>query len=107
MPNPFYRYPLLSVTCAIALSHPQVAAARPNCSSHADVRQVLADRFGETQQRVGTNQAGQIVEIYASFQTGSWTLVITIPEGVSCLAASGHNYASDFAVAQPFETASN
>ena len=42
----------------------------------------------------------QIAEIYASTRTGSWTLVITVPKGPSCVVTSGQNYSDGHAVTQ-------
>lgn len=86
---------------------PQATMAGSNCAPHSEVRQVLSDRFGETRRRVGTNSAGQIIEIFASQHTDSWTLVISFPDGMSCLAASGQNYSDDLDVPQNFASVRN
>ena len=39
---------------------------------------------------IGANNA--IVEVFASDQTGSWTITVTAPGGLTCLVASGQAF---------------
>ncbi len=32
------------------------------------------------------------MEIYASDETGSWTIIVTLPDGMACLVAAGQSY---------------
>ena len=34
----------------------------------------------------------QVMELFASADTGSWTITVTLPEGTTCLVASGQNF---------------
>jgi len=36
-------------------------------------------------------QPGQVLELFAS-SSGSWTMVVTTPNGTSCLIAAGENW---------------
>ena len=38
----------------------------------------------------GRNNA--MVEVFASEETGSWTILVTMPTGVTCLVASGEAF---------------
>ena len=49
----------------------------------------LAKRFGETLRSVGLQRAEGLVEVYASEKTGTWTILVTRPDGMSCLLAAG------------------
>ncbi|MGR3714814.1 MAG: hypothetical protein ACU0A6_17030 [Shimia sp.] len=33
-----------------------------------------------------------MVEIFASGDSGSWTIIVTMPNGSTCLMATGQNY---------------
>lgn len=33
-----------------------------------------------------------VVEVFASLETGTWTITITRPDGLTCLAASGEGF---------------
>ena len=35
---------------------------------------------------------GAMVETFASLETGTWTIVVTPPEGLSCLVSSGTDF---------------
>ena len=67
------------------------AAAEPGqaCADRTHVIQKLAERFGETLRSVGLHDDDGVVEIYSSDQTGTWTILVTHPDGKSCLLAEG------------------
>lgn len=65
------------------------------CAARAQVVERLAERFGETLQSMGLNQRNRLIEIYASDSTGSWTILMTRPDGTSCLVASGELWEVD------------
>ncbi|MDX1780905.1 MAG: hypothetical protein R3256_06260 [Thalassovita sp.] len=52
----------------------------------------LAARFGETRRAIGLAADNTMVEVFASDQTGSWTITVTTPESMTCLIASGEAY---------------
>jgi len=72
----------------LLLCAPQ-AMAEQACADRAEVVNRLERNFGETRQSMGLNAQTGVVEVYASDQTGTWTIVLTRPDGVSCLIASG------------------
>ena len=51
--------------------------------------QRLADKYGETRKGYGLQNAKVIVELYASEETGTWTLIATRSDGMSCAMAVG------------------
>lgn len=63
-----------------------------NCGPRAQVTERLAAAYGETRQSVGLGANNQMVEVFASQETGTWTITITSPGGVTCLVASGQAY---------------
>ncbi len=65
------------------------AQGRPACASRDLVAQRLAERFGETPRSTGLNRNDGLVEVFASDVTGTWTILKTMPDGVSCLLAAG------------------
>lgn len=72
-------------------AHTQAQAPR-NCAPRASVVTRLAERYGETRQSVGIGSNNAMVEVFASEETGSWTILVTMPTGVSCLVASGQSF---------------
>ena len=79
-----------AAAAGLALAAPQAAApqARP-CADRAQVVERLAERFGETLQSMGMHSNDGLLEVYASAETGTWTILVTSPDGRSCLLAAG------------------
>ena len=76
----------------IALTVPAASFAQPQCAPRAVVLDRLASGFGETRQSVGLAQGNQVVEVFASQDTGSWTITVTLPNGTTCLVAAGQAF---------------
>lgn len=62
------------------------------CGKRDTVLSRLAEKFGETRRSLGLGANNGIVEIFASEDTGSWTITVTMPDGRMCLVASGQSY---------------
>lgn len=75
----------------MVLAADQVAAQQGNCAPRDVVLQRLAEGYGETRQAIGLGANNAVVEVFASEQ-GSWTITVTLPNGVTCLVASGQAY---------------
>ncbi len=75
------------------LAAQQVAAEQTrNCAPREAVVERLADRYGETRQSLGLGARGSVVEVFASQDTGTWTITVTAPSGLTCLVASGQSF---------------
>ncbi|WP_335947434.1 hypothetical protein [Salipiger bermudensis] len=82
---------------------PQVLQARsPACAPRDTVLRKLADTYGETRQSIGLNGDNALVEVFASDETGSWTITITSGAGLTCLIASGQSFET---LAEPLPSA--
>ena len=56
--------------------------------------------YGETRQSVAIHSEGEaVVETWANEDTGSWTVILTSPTGISCIALHGMGWASTAPVA--------
>jgi hypothetical protein len=62
------------------------------CGPRNDVLARLAERYGETRRGLGIAANRALVEVFASGQTGSWTITVTLADGTTCLVASGDNF---------------
>ncbi|MCT4372781.1 hypothetical protein CLG85_021725 [Yangia mangrovi] len=49
----------------------------------------LAETYGETRQSIGLGSDNAVMEVFASDETGTWTITVTSSTGVTCLVASG------------------
>lgn len=94
---------ILAAAALAVLIIPGGGQAQQACASRETIVERLAAGYGET--RAGLGIAGnQIVELFVSAETGTWTIVVTRPGGPTCLAASGQNWeATDEAPPMPGE----
>jgi hypothetical protein len=71
-----------------------IARANPHCGPREVVLSTLADRYGETRRSLGIAGQTQMMELFASDETGTWTITLTMPDGVTCMMASGQGFQS-------------
>ncbi len=87
---------LLNMTIGLGLmtlAAQQVAAQQNrNCAPREMVVDRLANSYGETRQSLGVGSQGTVVEVFASDDTGTWTITVTMPNGLTCLVASGQSF---------------
>ncbi|MEQ9015935.1 MAG: hypothetical protein RLO38_15605 [Roseovarius confluentis] len=62
------------------------------CGARDAVIERLAERYGESRQSIGMAPEGRVVEVFASLESGTWTITVTMPNGMTCLVASGQSY---------------
>ena len=62
------------------------------CGDRERIVAGLASRYGETRQSIGLGSKNQVVETWASDETGTWTITVTHPNGLTCLMASGQAF---------------
>lgn len=63
-----------------------------NCGKRAKIVERLEAKYGETRQSMGLAQNNGVVEVFASDESGTWTIVITLPNGMTCLVAAGNAF---------------
>ena len=85
------RFAILTTVLALGLAA-SAAAQGQNCGERTAVLKRLADGYGESRQSIGMAPQGRVVEVFASLETGTWTITVTMPNGMTCLVASGHAY---------------
>ncbi|KIC40043.1 hypothetical protein RA27_14450 [Ruegeria sp. ANG-R] len=76
----------------MVLAAQQLYAQPRQCAPRDDVIQRLAENYGETRRGIGIARQGAVMELFASGSTGSWTITVTLPDGVTCLIASGQAF---------------
>ncbi|WP_432450595.1 hypothetical protein [Aliiroseovarius marinus] len=78
---------------AILLSATQLHAQSANrCGQRDAVVERLAETYGETRQSIGLASNSQVIEVFASSDTGTWTITMTTPQGLTCLVAAGRGF---------------
>ena len=79
---------------AAFLPSPAPAAERP-CAQTDRLSELLDRSYGEMPVSTGLQRNGQLLQIYASSTTRSWTAVTTTPQGVSCVLATGQRWGEE------------
>lgn len=86
---------MISATMMVALcllGGPLNAQGFQNCAPRDVVVQRLAEKYGETRQSMGLGSNNAVMEVFASLDSGSWTITVTMANGVTCLVASGQAF---------------
>lgn len=65
------------------------AAEQPVCAARADLAERLDALFTERPVAIGLDAAGKLVEVFASPDGDTWTMLATRPDGASCVVATG------------------
>lgn len=77
---------------AMMLAANHANAQNRNCADHAQVVERLAVRYGESRQSIGLGADNSVIEVFASMDTGTWTITMTQPGGPTCLVAAGQAF---------------
>ena len=79
-----------AIIAAAALAPP--AQAQANCAMRDSIIERLETRYGEALTGGGLRNEMQVVEVWASAKTGTWTVLVTRADGIACIMASGTNW---------------
>jgi hypothetical protein len=85
---------MLGLTSPASAQAPSGTALAPACHSHADLTKMLNQKFAEQPSALGVQANGHLVEVFVSNQGTSWTIVVTRPDGWSCIVAVGEHWES-------------
>ncbi|MBJ6126109.1 hypothetical protein [Microvirga splendida] len=81
----------LAALAALAAAAASPASAQSACGPREQLAKLLSDRYKEDPVGMGLSQPGQVLEVFAS-SNGSWTMVMTMPDGKACMIAAGENW---------------
>ena len=76
--------------CATAPDPPDPPPPRPQaCAERSILLERLAERYAEQPAALGLDSSGGIIELLTHADGRTWTLMLTLPNGLSCLIAAG------------------
>lgn len=78
---------------AAAPSDVNAQTAQTVCGERAEFVSKLKDGYAEEPVSLGLSSKGAMIEVFAS-QQGTFSIIVTSPNGVSCLVAAGNSWAS-------------
>lgn len=82
---------MLALMFISALLSARPALAQQACGDRTAILDNLAGQYSEAPQAMGLSADGTVVEVLVS-SSGSWTILISHPNRVSCLAATGEHW---------------
>jgi hypothetical protein len=83
------------IILGLAAIAPTSASAQVACGSRDAVVAKLSEKYGEVRRGGGISSPTEVFEIWASATTGSWTILKTTPNGLSCIMAVGNGWQDD------------
>jgi hypothetical protein len=89
---------LLLATALLGTTAAAPVHAQASCGQREEIVAVLAEKYRESHQASGLQTQSAMIEIWASPETGTWTILMTQASGVSCVVASGQSW-------NPYQTA--
>lgn len=91
---------IATVTVGVAAFGPTGAAETgpaqrgPACSMLPEIMTHLRESYSEQPVAFGVQADGNLLQVFASKESGTWTVVSTHPSGLGCLVASGRSWES-------------
>jgi len=82
----------VSAAAPAAAQAPPAGAVEPACQTHNEIMQMLDQKFAETPTALGLQSNGHLIQVFASKDGMTWTIVTTRPDGVSCIVALGRHW---------------
>ncbi len=70
------------------------AKAQNICTARTEVLEHLGSNYSEAPVAMGLANNGGVIEVLSSGTGDTWTIIITMPNGVTCLLATGESWES-------------
>ena len=83
---------ILTGLTLLAAMAPTALFAPTNCAERNSVVEKLEASYGEAFAGGGLQNANHVFEVWFSEEKGTWTILMTRADGVSCIMASGTNW---------------
>ena len=87
-----YHAPFLTAAAAAFFMLAGPAVAQLVCNERAKLLELLAKRYQEAPIAAGVTNTGGLVEILTDPKGHTWTIIVTSPQGISCLVAAGEDW---------------
>lgn len=68
------------------------AFAQSQCNDRDSVIALLAKKYKEAPVALGVTNTGGLVEVLSTGNGDTWTIIVTTPQGLSCLVAAGEGW---------------
>lgn len=92
MTEKYIKLTMLSAGLLLGAATIVEAQTLRHCAPRTEVVDRLAAKYGETRQSMGLGANNAVMEVFASADSGSWTITVTMANGITCLVASGQAF---------------
>ena len=79
----------LGLLASIAIAPRAIAAP---CGPRDEMVRQLTTDMRQEHMAIGLTQSGTLAELFVSAEGNSWTLIVSSPQGFSCIIAAGHDW---------------
>ena len=86
----------LALTAALATTSSDSAAQQFPCNQRDNVIGQLAQKYQEVPVAMGVTNRGGLVEVLSTDDGKTWTIIISSPNGQSCVVAAGDGWRALF-----------
>ncbi len=83
---------LLSAFSTAAAAEGRTPSGAPTCDKRPVVMRQLESKYDEKPIAIGIANNGGVVEVLTTPDGRTWTIVITLPNGMTCLVAAGEDW---------------
>jgi hypothetical protein len=83
-----------TVAAAMLLAPTAALAQTQQCDQRTKVLGHLAQKYHETPVAIGVTSSGGLVEVLTTGDGETWTIILSNPNGTSCLVAAGEGWRS-------------
>ncbi|MGD1877319.1 MAG: hypothetical protein ACFB13_07445 [Kiloniellaceae bacterium] len=70
----------------------QSGGPAPQCGAREAVLDRLSSKYAEHPVSIGVTATGSLLEVLASADGNTWTIIVTVPGGPTCLVSSGEGW---------------
>jgi hypothetical protein len=85
-----------AMALAAAMTSQPVSAqqqqAAPACVKRTELLSHLSNKFQEAPVAMGVADNGALLEVFSTTDGATWTVALTMPNGVTCLVATGQSW---------------
>lgn len=82
---------LLALPLLLTLCGNPAFTQTTNCGDRDQIVETLSRKYDEQQVFLGVTTGTSLVEVFAS-ESGTWTALVSHPNGISCMVSSGTEY---------------
>lgn len=83
---------VMGLSAVAAMATVSAASAQTACLAHEKLVEMLDGRYSEKPVAAGLDVGGRLFEVFAAKDGATWTMVVTTPQGASCVVAVGEEW---------------